>query len=180
MSVVLVTGGCRSGKSAYGERAAKAFSADCLYIATAEAHDEEMRERVRRHQNARGEGWRLYECGVSEAAQLWRKLPSLMLPGEALLFDCLSLWTASCMQRRDPLDVFEDHCRRLLGAFRDLGRPVVIVSSEVGMGLVPQSREGRLFRDMAGLASQMAAAAADSVVLMVSGIPLAVKGKPPL
>lgn len=139
-----------------------------------------MRERVRRHQEARGQGWRLHECACAEATDLWRRLPSLAAPGEAVLFDCLSLWTASCMQGNTPLPAFEEHCSRLLRALRQLHLPVVLVSSEVGMGVVPESRAGRLFRDMAGLASQMAAAIADSVVFMVSGLPLAVKGNPPL
>ena len=176
---MLVTGGCRSGKSAYAERAAKHFSDQCLYIATAEIHDEEMLERVRKHQEARGNGWRLHECRTVDAIHLWQRLPALAQQGEALLFDCLSLWTASCMQLNCSLALFEEHCARLLAALRALHLPVVIVSSEVGMGVVPPSREGRLFRDMAGLSSQMAAAEADSVVFMVSGIPLAIKGELP-
>lgn len=177
---VFITGGCRSGKSAYAEKTAKHFSGSCLYIATAHAEDEEMRERVRLHQQARGEGWRLHEVAPGESFGLWQTLPSLVRPGEAVLFDCLSLWAASCMDGdRAPKD-FAEHCGNLVTSLWKLSCPVVAVSNEVGMGVVPSSLSGRTFRDMAGLASQKAACLATTVVLMVSGIPLALKGELPV
>lgn len=179
MPFILITGGCRSGKSSYAESTAKHYSANCLYIATAEVRDDEMRARVMRHRETRGAGWRLHECSCADAAELWRHLPSLAQPGEAVLFDCLTLWTASCLEAGCCLQVFEEHCDRLLRALRELSCPVVIVNAEVGMGLVPISSEGRQFRDMAGIAGQKAAAIADSVVFMISGIPVAAKGELP-
>ena len=177
---VLVSGGCRSGKSAYAERLAQYFSRACLYIATAEISDEEMRERVKAHQRARGAGWRLHEVTGAQAPELWRAVASLVEPGEAVLLDCLSLWASACMRDgKAPAD-FPEMCRNLLSALWRLDCPVVVVSSEVGMGVVPASPEGRAFRDMAGLASQTAARLATGVILMVSGIPLAVKGELPV
>lgn len=176
---IFVTGGCRSGKSAYAERVVKGYSSSCLYIATAQAHDEEMRERIRLHQQARGGGWRLFESPVDEATTLAQRLSGLVLPGEAVLFDCLSLWTASCMKEDNIDPNFTHHCKQLMDALQKLGCPVVLVSSEVGMGVVPPTKAGRTFRDMAGTASQMAAQYASSVIFMVSGLPLLVKGELP-
>ena len=173
---ILVSGGCRSGKSAYAEQAAKNFSADCLYIATAEISDEEMRQRVLLHRQSRGEGWRLHESSPDDALNLWRQLPTLIRQGEALLFDCLTLWVASCMRHEPDGKNFSLHSKKLLQALWELDCPVLVVSNEVGMGVVPGTASGRIFRDLAGIASQQAASLATSVVLMVSGIPLAVKG----
>ena len=177
---IFISGGCRSGKSAYAEKTAKGLSPDCLYIATAEVHDEEMRERVLRHQRLRGDTWRLYESSSQEAPDLWQRLPSLIRPGEALLFDCLTLWVASCLQHPGLMKDFSSHCGKLLQSLWSLNCPVVLVSNEVGMGVVPETSSGRIFRDVAGIAGQQAAALATNVVLMVSGIPLAVKGELPL
>lgn len=176
---IYVSGGCRSGKSDYAEKTAKGLSPDCLYLATAEIHDEEMRERVLRHQRSRGEAWRLYESPSSEAPDLWQQLPSIIRPGEALLFDCLTLWIASCLQHPEMIKEFSTHSEKLLQSLWELNCPVVLVSNEVGMGVVPETPSGRLFRDMAGIAGQQAARLATNVVLMISGIPLAVKGELP-
>lgn len=116
---ILVSGGCRSGKSAYAEQAAKNFSADCLYIATAEISDEEMRQRVLLHRQSRGEGWRLHESSPDDALNLWRQLPTLIRQGEALLFDCLTLWVASCMRHEPDGKIFPcilKNCFRLCGS----------------------------------------------------------------
>lgn len=173
---IMVTGGCRSGKSGYAQQATEACGAQRLYIATCEALDREMEERVRLHQEARGSGWRVLEPEPGQALRLWERLPALVRPGEAVLFDCLSLWAAGCMQGEDAPSDFAGDCDRLLSALRALPCPVFLVNSEVGLGVVPGTKAGRTFRDMAGLAGQKAAALADSVVLMVSGIPMAVKG----
>ena len=174
----LVTGGCRSGKSAYAQTLAEKLSHSGLYLATAQVCDDEMLLRVRRHQAARGSRWRLHELASGEGMELWRRLPSLVRPGEALLFDCLTLWTAGCMVGEKAPENFSETCDRLLGSLWTLPCPVVLVNNEVGMGVVPGTAAGRAFRDMAGEIGQRAAALATSVILMVSGLPLVLKGSP--
>lgn len=176
---VFVTGGCRSGKSAYAQALAEQLTEQGLYIATAHVRDEEMRERVRLHQRARGSNWRVHEVMPGTGPDLWRDLPGLARPGEALLFDCLTLWAAGCMiEDRAPPD-FSHTCAILLNALWALPCPVIIVSNEVGMGVVPATAAGRAFRDMAGLAGQQAAAMSTYAVLLASGLPLVLKGSPP-
>ena len=171
-----ITGGCRSGKSGYAQSLAESCSASRLFLATARAEDAEMRERVRRHQEARGPGWRLHELGADEAPTLWRSLPGIAREGEALLFDCLTLWTASMMIGDGVPEGFEEHCARLAQALDALPCPVVVVNNEVGMGVVPATASGRAFRDLAGLAGQTVARAATGAVFMASGLPLPLKG----
>jgi adenosylcobinamide kinase/adenosylcobinamide-phosphate guanylyltransferase len=176
---ILVTGGCRSGKSAYAQQLAEGFAPQRLYIATAEARDEEMRERIRLHQEARGPGWRLYELPPDKEDRLRQSLDSVCRPGEPVLFDCLTLWAAGKMRNGKAPDDFSLSCDRLLDALRAHSGPVLLVHNEVGLGLVPETASGRAFRDMAGLLGMKAAQAASTVVLMVSGIPLVLKGALP-
>ena len=173
---VFVTGGCRSGKSAYAQRIAEALAPRGLYLATAQVRDEEMRQRVRRHQEARGPRWRLHELPPGAAPEAWRNLSLLARPDEALLFDCLTLWAAGRMIGESAPEDFAALCDDLLRSLWNLPNPVIMVNNEVGMGVVPEMAAGRAFRDMAGEAGQKAAAAATDVILMVSGLPLALKG----
>ena len=175
---VFITGGCRSGKSAYAQRLAEHMSGERLYVATAVPHDQEMRERIRQHRRERGQGWRTYEAATGNAL-LAEELHAACRPGEAVLFDCLTLWAAGHMLDDRPPPSFAGTCDTLLMGLWALPCPVVMVSNEVGMGVVPQSAAGRAFRDMAGLAGQKAAALAPLVIMMVCGIPLAVKGELP-
>jgi adenosylcobinamide kinase/adenosylcobinamide-phosphate guanylyltransferase len=177
---VFVTGGCRSGKSAYAQRLVESWSARRLFLATAEAGDAEMRERIRLHRQARGAGWRVYEMPMADALTLWKLLPSLAQEGEALLLDCLTLWASACMQGDKAPANFQRDCQRLLTALWAAPCPVAVVSNEVGLGVAPPSPAGRAFRDMAGMAAQRAAALADQAVLMVSGIAVPLKGALPL
>lgn len=173
---VFVTGGCRSGKSAYAQRIAEALSPRGLYLATARIDDEEMRQRVHRHQEARGPRWRLHELPPGADPEAWRSLSLLARPDEAVLFDCLTLWAAGRMIGESAPEDFPAQCDDLLDSLWNLPNPVIMVSNEVGMGVVPDTAAGRAFRDMAGEAGQKAAAAATDVILMVSGLPLALKG----
>lgn len=177
---ILVTGGCRCGKSLYAQKLAESFSQHCLYVATARARDEEMRTRIRLHQETRGERWKTLELPPGDDGQQLKNLPETVIPGESLLFDCLTLWAAGCMRDdRSPED-FPERCADLLDTLWALLCPVIIVTNEVGMGVVPSSAAGRAFRDMAGFSGQRAAELADPVILMISGIPLAIKGRLPL
>jgi adenosylcobinamide kinase/adenosylcobinamide-phosphate guanylyltransferase len=176
---IYITGGCRSGKSAYAQRLAEGLSSGCLYLATAVPQDDAMRERIRLHREARGKGWRTYEASADDNDALLAALPKLCRPGETLLFDCLTLWAAGHMRGEQAPSNFDVRCDELLQGLWQLPCPVIIVNNEVGMGVVPMSAAGRNFRDMAGLAGQKTAAAATVAVLMVSGLPLILKGTLP-
>jgi len=177
--MLLCTGGCRSGKSEYARHWAEARGASRVYIATAYvSSDPEMQQRIALHQQSRKDGWRTLEA----ASSLWVKPRQLVREaadmGDVLLFDCLTLWTSLCVEHgRDEAATLE-LTSLLLESFQECGRPVVLVTNEVGMGLVPENALARSFRDMVGFVNQKAASFADSVVFMVSGLPLVVKGDP--
>ena len=182
---IYITGGCRSGKSAYAQRLAEYLSPGRLYLATAEFQDETdeadntdkaMRERIRLHQATRGPGWRTHEARPGDDAALLAALPDLCRPGETLLLDCLTLWAAGHMREDQAPPDFAARCDTLLEGLWRLPCPVIIVNNEVGMGVVPASAAGRNFRDMAGLAGQKTAAVATAAALMVSGLLLPLKG----
>ncbi|HUN50496.1 MAG TPA: bifunctional adenosylcobinamide kinase/adenosylcobinamide-phosphate guanylyltransferase, partial [Candidatus Sulfotelmatobacter sp.] len=140
----------------------------CLYIATAEAGDAEMVARIRAHRARRGARWRTVEAPLDIAGALARSEPA----DGAILVDCLTLWLANLMAAgRQPAAEAE----RLAAALRAAALPVVLVANEVGLGIVPDNALGRAFRDHAGRLNQAIAAMADAVVLMVAGLPLAVK-----
>lgn len=178
---IYVSGGCRSGKSAYAQTLAERLAPRRLYLATCDLDlcDEDMRERVRLHQAGRRSGWRTHECPQKRLPLLAEELAALVRPGETLLLDCLSLWAAACMEDGAAPPDFNERCEALATALSALPCPVVTVNSEVGMGLAPPTRAGRAFRDMTGLAGQKIAATATAAVFMVSGLPLPLKGMPP-
>ncbi|MDR2800330.1 MAG: bifunctional adenosylcobinamide kinase/adenosylcobinamide-phosphate guanylyltransferase [Desulfovibrio sp.] len=177
---ILVTGGCRSGKSAFAQRLAEALGPDRLFLASAQIYDEEMRRRTLAHRRKRGAGWRLYELGADEAAGLPGRLGEIARPGEVLLFDCLTLWAAACMRADRAPPGFAGLCGKLAAALASLPCPVLAVQNETGSGVVPLTPAGRAFRDMSGIVGQCAAARADCVVFMVCGLPLILKGQLPL
>jgi adenosylcobinamide kinase/adenosylcobinamide-phosphate guanylyltransferase len=193
MSLTFISGGCRSGKSAYAQALAeKALrGGHALFVATAYVLDEEMRNRVEAHKAARGARWRTYEMASGSAAALAGHIAEAAQGADVLLFDCLTLWVSACMEQHNPdsrnarqkpeqaLQRFADDCAGLLHTLQSLPCPVLLVSNEAGMGLVPENAESRLFRDYAGIANQLAAARADTAVFMVSGLPLALKGQLP-
>ena len=171
------TGGCRSGKSEFARRWAEEWGARRVYVASAYVEgDEEMIRRIERHQLERGKGWTTYEAAAGPWNDPERLAAEASSKGDVLLFDCLTLWTSLCLERGcEDAEIFS-LAVRLAVAFRATGKPVVMVSNEVGMGLVPDNPLGRRFRDTVGLVNQRIAAEADEVVFMVSGLPLYVKG----
>ena len=165
----LVLGGARSGKSAYAESLVEERAGPCVYLATATAGDAEMAERIARHKARRGGRWRT----VEEPLDLPAALADEAGPGRAVLVDCLTLWLANLMAAgRDP----EAERDRLLAALSGLAGPVVLVSNEVGLGIVPEPAVARAFRDHAGRLNQALAAAAATVIFMVAGLPMTLKG----
>jgi adenosylcobinamide kinase/adenosylcobinamide-phosphate guanylyltransferase len=163
----LVLGGARSGKSAFAESLIAAQGPG-IYLATAGIGDEEMARRVREHRARRGTDWRT----VEEPFDVAGTLTTLRAGGAPILLDCLTLWLANLMEAGRPPDKETD---ALLAACTGEGQPVVMVSNEVGLGIVPESPLGRAFRDHAGRLNQRIAAAADFAVLVTAGLPLILK-----
>ncbi|MCT8997084.1 bifunctional adenosylcobinamide kinase/adenosylcobinamide-phosphate guanylyltransferase [Chelativorans intermedius] len=165
--LTLVLGGARSGKSRHAEALVAACPPPWAYIATAEAHDEEMRARIAAHRARRGPQWRTREAPLALAEAL-----AEVADGQPLLVDCLTLWLSNVMLAGHAV---EEACRHLADALARPRGPWVVVASEVGLGIVPENALARRFRDAAGMLNQMVAARADSVELMAAGLPLKVK-----
>ena len=166
---VLVLGGARSGKSRFAEAWVTRRPSPWIYVATAEARDGEMRERIAHHRARRGEGWTTVEAPLDLVTTLER----YAVPGTTVLVDCLTLWLTNLMLAQ--CDV-EKEAENLVAALDRLKGGIAFVSNEVGLGLVPETPLGREFRDQAGRLHQILAARVDSVVLMVAGLPMHVKG----
>ena len=164
----LVLGGARSGKSRYAESLITALPPPWIYLATAEARDAEMAERIARHRAERGERWETIEV-PHHLAQAVTTAP----PTNPLLIDCLTLWLSNRVLAE--ADVASE-TRELESALDRRAGPVVLVSNEVGSGIVPDNALARRFRDLQGQLNQSIAARADRVVLLVAGLPLIVKG----
>jgi adenosylcobinamide kinase/adenosylcobinamide-phosphate guanylyltransferase len=168
---VLVLGGARSGKSAYAQSLAEATAPQRIYVATAEAGDAEMAARIARHRAERGDGWTTLE----EPLALADALRAQARAGRALLVDCLTLWLSNVMLAGREA---EAEVARLADAIRTLEGPAVIVSNEVGLGIVPEHKLGRAFRDAQGRANAEIARACDAVILVVAGLPALLKPAP--
>lgn len=168
--IILITGGARSGKSAYAEKRAAALDVRRLYIATAEAGDDEMAQRIAAHQKRRGNVW----TTVEEPVQLAETLLEWRGRTDYALVDCLTLWISNLLVAGEPSRV-EEHVEALAQTLPQLDFSIVLVTNEVGSGIVPENPLARRFRDLAGRANQRIAALATEVVLMVAGIPMIVK-----
>jgi adenosylcobinamide kinase/adenosylcobinamide-phosphate guanylyltransferase len=164
---VLVTGGARSGKSRYALGLAESLGTDRLFVATAEARDAEMAERIQAHRRERGGGWTTIEEPCEVAA--------LVARAEVVLIDCLTLWVSNLMLRNGPATDLTREFERLAVAVARAENQVVLVTNEVGLGIVPDNALARQFRDHAGHLAQLVARACDRVVLMCAGIPLDIK-----
>ena len=172
--IVLVTGGCRSGKSNYALTLAASMAAGRRYfLATCVPRDEEMHDRVARHQRDRGAEWETVECPLA----ISRAVDRLAADESAVvLVDCLTLWMNNILMETDQPQLIEAYITELQQALGRAAGSVILVTNEVGCGIVPADRITRLFRDMTGLANQRLAATADRVVWMVAGVPVTVKG----
>jgi adenosylcobinamide kinase/adenosylcobinamide-phosphate guanylyltransferase len=166
--VALVLGGARSGKSAYAEKLVAESGLTPVYIATAEARDAEMAERIAEHRAQRDPAWRTVEAPQALEAALGESAGE----GRAVLVDCLTLWLSNLMFSGADI---EARTHSLCEAARRLPGLTVFVSNEVGLGLVPDTPLGRRFRDAQGRLNQAVAAIADRVVFMAAGLPLVLK-----
>jgi adenosylcobinamide kinase/adenosylcobinamide-phosphate guanylyltransferase len=171
--IILITGGARSGKSRYAERRAQEMGGRRLYVATAEAKDEEMIQRIAQHRKRRGAQWRTLE----EPLELTRALLAQVGKTDCALVDCLTLWISNLLIGRDEKYALEK-VEELIEELPHLDFHLVFVTNEVGSGIVPDNPLARKFRDVAGWTNQRIAQAANEVILMVAGVPIIAKKEP--
>jgi len=177
--LIFIIGGARSGKSNFAEKMAIGFSKSVAYLATAQPLDEEMTFRIKKHKEKRLNTWKTYE----EPIEVRELVNRLGLKKEVILIDCLTLLTSNLLLRKE--DKVEDfkwqeeillEIKKLAEVSYKVPAQVIIVSNEVGMGLVPDNPLGRVYRDILGRANSIIADKADEVFMMVSGIPLKIRG----
>lgn len=182
MTATLVFGGARSGKSAYAETLAAESGKEVIYVATARAGDAEMAERIAHHRRQRSSTWTTLE----EPRALGEIIAQQSTPQRLLLIDCLTIWLSNLLfsQEQDfpeigeivPPACFNEQRARFLQALEHAAGDVVLVSNEVGMGIVPQGAVSRWFTDEAGRLNQAVAARCERVVWVAAGLPLQLKG----
>jgi len=165
---LFVIGGARSGKSRYAQARAEASGLARLFVATAQAFDEEMRDRIARHQADRATGWTTIEAPVDLAGTIAREAA----PDRVLLIDCLTLWITNLLLADHDIGAATDG---LIAAMAQAAGPLILVSNEVGWGIVPDNALARRFRDEAGFVNQRVAAQAGEVHLIAAGLPLRLK-----
>lgn len=184
MTRTLVIGGARSGKSAYAEQLAAQSGRKVVYIATAESRDSEMAARIALHRERRDAGW----STVEEPLALGDAIARSSTPGSIVLVDCLTVWLSNllfseCKEypdvgRIDPPAAFAEQRARFLQSLEQARGDVILVSNEVGLGIVPQGAVSRWFVDAAGRLNQAVAARCECAVFIAAGLPLVLKGAP--
>lgn len=168
MPSLFVLGGARSGKSRYAQQRAEATGLSPLYIATAQAWDDEMRDRIRRHQDERGHAWSTIEAPLALA----EAIRAHDTPDFALLVDCLTLWVTNLLLSDHDI---EAATASLTDAVASARGQMILVSNEVGLGIVPENALARRFRDEAGKVNQRVAAAASEVQFVAAGLNIRIK-----
>jgi adenosylcobinamide kinase/adenosylcobinamide-phosphate guanylyltransferase len=170
--LILVLGGARSGKSTFAEQLAATFPR-VTYLATAQAFDEEMRTRIAKHQADRPRNWHTVECPLDPATVLREKAGET----DCFLLDCLTLLTSNLLLRNENEtdEVILTYIAGLLSAAREAQATTVMVSNDVGLGLVPDNALGRRFRDLLGRVNQRVATHADAVYFLIAGLPINIK-----
>jgi adenosylcobinamide kinase/adenosylcobinamide-phosphate guanylyltransferase len=171
--LIFVTGGCRSGKSQFALDYANRHFHKKLYLATCEALDEEMVKRIEQHKLKRGSGWQTVEEPTRVAEAIKRHGNDM----EVILLDCVTLWVSNLLMRKKEDREIMNEVDKFIDTMKQAESSFVIVSNEVGMGLVPVEPLGRRFRDLSGTVNQKIAEVAQTVVFTVSGIPIFLKGK---
>lgn len=168
MNSLLVLGGARSGKSRFAQGRAEALPGELVYLATAQAFDDEMRERIALHRADRGARWSTVEAPLDLAGMI----TACSTPDKVVLVDCLTLWASNLMLAE------RDTAAATAGLVRAVSRaqgPVILVANEVGLGIVPDNALARRFRDVAGEINQAVAGSVDGVIFVAAGLPLVLK-----
>lgn len=167
----LVFGGAASGKSAYAEKLVRVFPGTIFYIATAQALDDEMSEKIAYHRRRRGDSW----ITIEEPYDLPHVITKYGATGAVLMVDCLTLWLNNIVSIKRDVD---NQTKALTAAISSIKGRIVLVSNEIGHGLVPMDGQNRQFRDLHGELNQAVAAAVDQVIFVAAGLPITLKGGP--
>ncbi|MEW6187170.1 MAG: bifunctional adenosylcobinamide kinase/adenosylcobinamide-phosphate guanylyltransferase [Thermodesulfobacteriota bacterium] len=170
--LTLITGPVRSGKTRLALEIARSFPPPRLYLATAQALDDEMAERIHRHRQERGSDFQTIE----EPLQISHRLQEFQDPYSVIVVDCLTLWLSNVLGAGGEGLEFQEIMGGLTGVLRNRSIPLILISNEVGWGIVPENTLARTFRDLSGRLNQSIAQIADRVILMVAGLPLVMKG----
>ncbi len=171
--MILITGGCRSGKSRFALDYANQHFSKKIYLATCQALDEEMAQRIEHHKKMRSPEWQTIE----EPIEIVNKITRYGDEADVILLDCITLWLSNLlMRRKDDPEIMEE-ISRFIDTIKEKQTSLILVSNEVGLGIVPVDPLGRRFRDLSGMANQKIAEVVNTVILMVSGIPIFLKGK---
>lgn len=169
--LIFITGGARSGKSSFAEGLAQGIPGRRAYLATAQAFDREMAARIEAHRKRRGDAWETYEEPLA-VAELVRKLNGRY---ELLLIDCLTLWLSNVIARSEEDGPVLSRADDLVSAVAGFPGACIVVSNEVGLGIVPENLLARRFRDLAGIVNQRMAKAADEAFFLAAGLPVKIK-----
>lgn len=176
--LTFILGGARSGKSSYAQKLAEDSGKSVAFIATAQAYDEEMSARIKKHQDDRPQDWQTLEIQTDIASRINE------IKSEVVILDCITLLASNLMMQFVQNDIvieekfmkaMQNETKNLISAIRESKQDWIVVSNEVGLGLVPPYPMGRAYRDLLGWANQRLAKEADEVLFMVAGIPMKVK-----
>ena len=182
--IILCSGGARSGKSEFAERLALATAGRKAYVATGQAFDEEMIDRIKKHQERRGEIWNNFEVPL-HLAKGWQNISQT---ADVILIDCLTMFTTNHMMAHGSIQGQQDanqleatvlaELETLLAAIKSCeGKTVIFVTNEIGLGIVPDNKLARYFRDIAGRVNRTVATAADKLYLTISGVTIELKSQ---
>ncbi len=171
--IIFVTGGCRSGKSNHALAFAEQVKGkNKFFFATCIPHDDEMKYRVKRHQDERGSEWQTVETPLN----LPEAINETNWKADVILVDCLTLWISNLLMENESMEAALSHVDQLVRSLEKASCRIILVSNEVGSGIVPENKLARLYRDIVGMANQRVAQCADRVIFTVSGIPVVIKG----
>ena len=171
--IIFVIGGCRSGKSSHAlQTAEKMPGRRKIYIATCVPQDDEMKQRVAKHQKERNQRWLTVEAPL----HLSEAILANSAKADVMLVDCLTLWVSNLLMETEDEKQLEKMMAQFIGTLEKATGPIVVVSNEIGTGIVPENKLARQYRDLIGLLNQAVAKTAGKVIWMVAGIPVTVKG----
>jgi len=170
--IIFITGGVRSGKSKYATTLAKNRASEVIFLATAIAKDEEMKKRIEEHKKSRPDRWRTIE----ETKDISSILLDIQPPCELVIIDCLTFFVSNLLLEGVNEETILQEIKKIVDTMLQVDYTIIVVSNEVGGGIVPDNELGRKFRDIIGMANQIVAESAHEVYLIVSGIPVKLKG----